>query len=136
MVPQCSDMFCVFTHFRSKSSCPTGSLLLSFLLTMKPSGNHSTPCLCFLLAASIPITTISSKITTDTPTRYGKIGVTGKMGMSPGPEKINVSQDAFTPFRILTLEQCKQYSFTDLIVCILNLQQAMNNLLLLTDTRG
>lgn len=68
-------MLCVFTHLRSKSSCPTGSLLLSFLLAMKPSGSHSRPCLCFLLAASIPSTTISSKITTDTPTRYGKIWI-------------------------------------------------------------
>lgn len=85
--PQCNYMFCVFTHFRSKSSCPTGSRLLSFLLAMNPSGSHSTPCLCFLLAASIPSTRISSIITTDTPTRYGKKVVGGIGSMLPGTEK-------------------------------------------------
>lgn len=75
------------THFMSKSSCPTGSLLLSFLLARKPSGSHRTPCLCFLLAASIPRTRIRRIITTANPTRYGKTSLGGSTGVYPGGHK-------------------------------------------------
>lgn len=75
----------IFTHFRSKSSCPTGSRLLSFLVGRKPSGSHRKPRLCFFLAAaSTPSTSTIRKMTTDTPTRYGKTGVSRAAGPVSG----------------------------------------------------
>lgn len=81
-----SNLFHItFTHFRSKSSCPTGSRLLSFLVGRKPSGSHRTPCLCFFLAAaSTPSTSMIRAMVTDTPTRYGNTGVSRAAGPVSG----------------------------------------------------